>query len=87
MDLPRKSPNAAAISHNNSQSQPEIQNQIHAQNQLLYVNNNPSQDTGMLQHKMQASKKMHFDKSYMDDNTQKTKNSLENNSQVSTNQL
>ena len=67
------------MSHNNSQSQPEIQNQIHAQNQLLYVNKNPSQDHEIMQQKMQANKKRHFDTAYMD-TTQKTKNSLENNS-------
>lgn len=80
LDLPRKFQNSQNISHNNSQSQPEIQNQIHAHNQLLYVNKNPSQDNGSIQQKIQANKKMHFDKSYMDEHTQKTKHSLENNS-------
>ena len=53
-------PSVSGGSANNSQSQPEIQNQIYAQNQLLYVNKNPSQDNGTIQQKIHANKKMNM---------------------------
>jgi len=69
-DLPKQYHNGQNISHNNSQSQPEIQNQIYAQNQLLYVNKNPSQDNGTIQQKIHANKKMNMMRNQLDDSRQ-----------------